>query len=318
MILLGDVLEQLRTLPDESVNCVVTSPPYWGLRDYGVDGQIGLEKTPAEYIARMVAVFEEVRRVLRKDGTCWVNLGDSYAGGGTIGRNDTSPEALARRAEKYGTGCGAGSWVGAYGTRGVAEGLKHKDLVGIPWRFAFALQDAGWYLRSEIIWSKPNPMPESVRDRPTKAHEQIFLLTRSAKYWYDADAIAEPAKETSLIRLAQDIENQNGSARVPGKTNGNMKAVGGETRNVRTVWEMATQPYKEAHFATFPPELPKRCILAGCPVGGVVLDPFLGSGTTAAVAIELGRKWIGIELNPQYAELARKRIANAQPALEVA
>lgn len=307
MILIGDVLEQLRTLPDESVNCVVTSPPYWGLRDYGVDGQIGLEKTPAEYIARMVAVFEEVRRVLRNDGTCWVNLGDSYAGSTAM---TTNAKALKG---KQGTSRGT---VGAIPTK--HHGVKPKDLVGIPWRFAFALQDAGWYLRSEIIWAKPNPMPESVRDRPTKAHEQIFLLTRSPKYWYDADAIAEPAKETSLIRLAQDIENQNGSARVPGKTNGNMKAVGGDTRNARTVWEIATQPYKEAHFATFPPELPKRCILAGCPVGGVVLDPFLGSGTTAAVAIELGRKWIGIELNPQYAELARKRIADAQPALEVA
>lgn len=303
MILLGDVLEQLRTLPDESVNCVVTSPPYWGLRDYGVDGQIGLEKTPAEYIARMVVVFEEVRRVLRKDGTCWVNLGDSYARSfaGCWG-NDTSPS----KRESHGH---------IQSRSKPPAGLKDKDLVGIPWRFAFALQDAGWYLRSEIIWAKPNPMPESVRDRPTKAHEQIFLLTKSAKYWYDADAIAEPA----LQPKGEPKETRQRKAVMLGQSGGHLGTNQGyETRNVRTVWEIATQPYKEAHFATFPPELPKRCILAGCPVGGVVLDPFLGSGTTAAVAIELGRKWIGIELNAQYAELARKRIADAQPALEVA
>lgn len=302
MILIGDVLEQLRTLPDESVNCVVTSPPYWGLRDYGVDGQIGLEKTPAEYIARMVAVFEEVRRVLRKDGTCWVNLGDSYAREG--GRTGGVPRHWDGRRDDPG---------GLHDRRALASdiGLKQKDLVGIPWRFAFALQDAGWYLRSEIIWAKPNPMPESVRDRPTKAHEQIFLLTRSAKYWYDADAIAEPT-----LYAGDDRGGRRDARR--GTICNSMSGVTGETRNARTVWEIATQPYKEAHFATFPPELPKRCILAGCPVGGVVLDPFLGSGTTAAVAIELGRKWIGIELNPQYAELARKRIADAQPALEVA
>lgn len=318
MILIGDVLDMLRTLPDESVNCVATSPPYFGLRDYGVDGQIGLEKTPAEFVAKMVEVFEEVRRVLRKDGTCWVNLGDSYNGTGDREPNIQSNGDMSYRA----------------GGKGMnVPGAKKKDLIGIPWRVAFALQDAGWYLRSEIIWAKPNPMPESVRDRPTKAHEQIFLLTKSPRYWYDADAIKEPASGTAHARG----NGVNPKAKLPGPNSRvHVSRVGSapksrqnesfsaavcglvDERNARTVWEVATQPYKEAHFATFPPEIPKRCILAGCPVGGVVLDPFLGSGTTAAVAIELGRKWLGIELNPQYAELARKRIGNAQPTLEVA
>jgi DNA modification methylase len=306
MIILGDVLETLRGMESESVNCIVTSPPYWGLRDYGHENQLGLEKTPQEFVAKMVEVFEECRRVLRKDGTCWVNLGDSYTSGNREGHG-------TRIGNKQETNTGAC----LHEVRvAMPEGLKPKDLVGIPWRVAFALQDAGWYLRSDIIWAKPNPMPESVTDRPTKSHEYIFLLTRSAKYWYDADAIAEPgqdwgSRDRTFSRHNAVAFREIGQTPHGGLTNGD--ASGG--RNARTVWTIATQPYKEAHFATFPEELPKRCILAGCPEGGTVLDPFAGSGTTIAVAIALGRKGIGIELNPEYAALARKRISGVTPGM---
>ena len=308
----GDCLTTLRSLPDGAARCCVTSPPYWGLRDYGVAGQLGLEPTPDAYVAGMVEVFREVRRVLRDDGTLWLNLGDSYAGGGTIGRNDTTQEALARRAEKYGTGTGSGSAVGASGTRKPVADLKPKDLIGIPWRVAFALQADGWYLRSDIIWAKPNPMPESVRDRPTKAHEYVFLLSKRERYYYDAAAIAEPATFPPPDGTARDSRKlaEIGSGRFDGgrKANGQGFYRQLDTRNARSVWTIATQPYHEAHFATFPEELPSRCIRAGSAPGDTVLDPFGGSGTTGAVATGLGRAAILCELNPAYIELARQRI----------
>ena len=270
-ILVGDVRERLAEIPDASVRCCVTSPPYWGLRDYGNDTQIGLEQSPDEYVEQLVAVFREVRRVLTDDGTLWLNLGDSYD--------------------------------------------SNKQLVGIPWRVAFALQADGWWLRQDIIWHKPNPMPESVTDRCTKAHEYVFLLTKSARYFYDAEAIAEPAAPSTVDRLTQpNISTQTGSTRVPGKTNGNMKAVGNvETRNRRSVWTITTKPFKGAHFAVMPEALVEPCILAGSEPGDLVLDPFTGSGTVAVVALRHGRRFIGCELNPEYAEIARQRIIDDAP-----
>jgi len=327
-IIQGDCIEGLRTLPNASVHCCVTSPPYWGLRDYGHDGQIGLESTPEAYVARMVEVFREVRRVLREDGTCWMNLGDSYTGAANSGganKNDGGPAVRVR---------------GLPGKAG--DGLKPKDLVGIPWRVAFALQADGWWLRQDIIWHKPNPMPESVRDRCTKAHEYVFLLTKSERYYYDAEAVSEPVSVSTTARLSQpSLPLQAGSDRVPGKTNGPMKAVGprfggnkfGDSddpkhatksgnvyqipdangrRNRRSVWTVTTKPYSGAHFAVMPADLVEPCIKAGCPEGGTVLDPFAGSGTTLAVAAELGRSGIGCELNPEYIELAEQRIAKSK------
>ncbi|MDO9131704.1 site-specific DNA-methyltransferase [Hydrogenophaga sp.] len=271
----GDCLESLKNLADCSVQTCVTSPPYFGLRDYGVDGQIGLEPTPDEFVAALVAVFREVRRVLRDDGTLWLNIGDSYAGSGGAG-SQYQPGGIAK------TGTNAPStWAAEYKTKPVTQrihGFKSKDLIGVPWMLAFALRADGWFLRQDIIWNKPHPMPESVKDRCTKAHEYVFLLSKSPKYFYDHDAVKE-------------------------------RSVDGSTkRNRRSVWTVATRPYKGAHFATFPPDLIEPCILAGCPEGGVVLDPFLGSGTTAAVALKHGRKAIGLELNPDYVELAIERI----------
>lgn len=317
----GDALTVLRSMPDESVQCCVTSPPYWGLRNYGVEGQLGLEKTPAEYVAKMVEVFREVRRVLKNDGTCWVNLGDTYASAWACNRRSQvgsgSPK-LEERMDRLG-------------------GLKEKDLVGIPWRFAFGVQDDGWWLRSDIIWDKPNCMPESVRDRPTRAHEYLFLLTKKERYYYDADAIKEPCTESTVERLSQDVENQIGSLRANGgaKTNGTMKAVGkidkqrGHSRrhdgfndrwdkmerseqcsgfrNKRDVWRIAPATYSDAHFAVMPAELANPCILAGSKPGDTILDPFGGSGTTAQVALETGRKAVLIELNPEYVELIKRR-----------
>lgn len=306
VIHIGDCLESLRAMPAESVQTCVTSPPYFGLRDYGMDGQIGLEATPDAFVARLVEVFREVRRVLRDDGTLWLNLGDSYAGGGTIGRNDAGRDIAGGGGNHLGSGN-----PGKQGVKKPVASLKPKDLIGIPWRVAFALQADGWYLRQDIIWHKPNPMPESVTDRCTKAHEYVFLLSKSARYYFDSEAIKEPSAESSVARLAQPtLDRQVGSSRVPGKTNGTMKAVGGDTRNRRSVWTVTTKPFKGAHFATFPPDLIEPCILAGAPVGGVVLDPFGGSGTTAGVAIKHGRRAMLCELNPEYAAMIPARIAS--------
>jgi len=323
----GDCIEVLRGMADASVHCCVTSPPYFGLRDYGCEGQIGLEPTPDEFVARLVDVFREVRRVLRDDGTLWLNLGDSYAAQGGAQVQGT----------KQTKGSQAGAWNGE--VRRPPIGIKPKDLIGIPWRVAFALQADGWYLRQDIIWAKPNPMPESVRDRCTKSHEYIFLLSKSERYYFDAESIAEPVATSTIERLAQPtLAQQAGSDRVPGKTNGAMKAVvnesarkalrsdiesrhrssipGGQslcaepsaTRNKRSVWTVTTKPFKEAHFATFPPDLIEPCILAGCPVGGLVLDPFGGAGTTGLVADRHGRNAALIELNPEYVTIAKRRI----------
>ncbi len=297
----GDCIEQMKLFPDESIDCCVTSPPYWGLRDYGHDEQIGLEETPEEYVAKMVAVFREVKRVLKPDGTLWLNLGDSYAreGGNTPG--------VSRHWDGRHLDPG-----GQHDKRPNASkiGLKQKDLVGIPWRVAFALQADGWYLRQDIIWHKPNPMPESVTDRCTKSHEYIFLMSKSAKYYYDADAIAEKQESTS--------KSFNGSKGNKSGANGDRNDSGRAGiertgfRNKRSVWTIATKPYSEAHFATFPEDLIEPCILAGCPEGGVVLDPFLGSGTTGVVAIKNNRQWVGCELNRDYIDIAEKRIEVVQ------
>jgi len=312
MILYGDCREVLPTLPESSVHCCVTSPPYFGLRDYGHLGQIGLEQTPDEYVAQMVAVFREVRRVLRDDGTLWLNLGDSYgAAGGDIftGFNERySGTGIDGKQTKMGDSAKA---AGAIARQ---TGLRPKNLLGIPWRVAFALQADGWYLRQDIIWHKPNPMPESVTDRCTKAHEYIFLLSKSARYWYDAKAVCEPVTrefwgETvgAPYMTAQDGRLDGGKRQGNGPMDG--------TRNRRSVWTVATQPYSGAHFAVFPPALIEPCILAGCPSGGTVLDPFFGSGTTGEVCNRLGRKWIGIELNEDYAPLQQQRTSQGGLAL---
>ncbi len=422
----GNCIEVLKDFPDESIDCVVTSPPYWGLRDYNEEEQLGLEETPEEFVANLVKVFSEVKRVLKSSGTVWLNLGDSYAMSSMRGKNSEFKGMIDQSKQGI---------VGV--NKKIPQGLKAKDLVGIPWRVALALQSDGWYLRQDIIWHKPNPMPESVQDRCTKSHEYIFLLTKSPKYFYDIDAVREPFNIGALKRIDQNIKKQIGSKRGNGglKPNGNMKAVGdqekgankksvwktkygsveneskhrqgmhkqrGESvivtrkelpeqkefvdfirkksnakklsedsgvklskvehwfrydesgfaypsiedwdkireylddwskefisidtkmtelethldsinnnpkgKNKRSVWKITTKPYKEAHFATFPIELPITCIKAGCPEGGIVLDPFFGSGTTGLAAQELHRHWVGIELNPEYIEIANRRV----------
>ena len=320
MIYCGNSAETIASWPDECVDCCVTSPPYYGLRDYGAEGQIGLEPTPEEYISRLVGVFRQVRRVLKPSGTLWVNIGDSYAGSGKgAWKNKTAQKEV---------------YVPDPGDKVVRipkvwAGIKSKDLIGIPWMLAFALRADGWYLRQDIIWSKPNPMPESVTDRCCKSHEYIFMLSKSARYYFDADAIKQPAKPSTLTRVAQDVEHQAVSAR-------RMKAViGGRKRqranesldssdpmfrhnshreyeytdrvNKRSVWEVATTPFHGAHFAVYPEALIVDCIKAGCPENGVVLDPFMGAGTTALVAKKLNRHFVGVELNPANVELAYRR-----------
>jgi site-specific DNA-methyltransferase (cytosine-N4-specific) len=367
----GDVRDVLPTLPADSVDCIVTSPPYWGLRDYGTatwiggdeacahakprspkmgtrstlhggienillaqegvanayrdtcpecgairqDGQLGLEATPEQYVANLVGVFRELRRVLQPSGTCWLNLGDSYAANQrqtqtvVAASNGKTRDEMGRRerAEAGGTG-----WQDL--ERRVPSGLKPKDLVGIPWRVAFALQADGWWLRSDIIWSKPNPMPESVTDRPTKAHEYLFLLTKSAGYYYDADAVREAAiYEGTVVKASNPDTAKNGQKGTYGATAFGFTqhdTVVGAGRNLRSVWSIATRPYPGAHFAVFPPELPERCIKAGSPELGTVLDPFAGSGTVGLVANRLSRRAILIDLNPAYLEQQMKR--NAQ------
>jgi DNA modification methylase len=304
----GDCIEVMRGLPDcLQVHTCVTSPPYFGLRDYGHAGQIGLEPTPDEYVAKMVEVFREVRRVLRDDGTVWLNLGDSYANNGVADPSSVGGFTGERiRAGKKGTMDSR--------PRKIPEGLKQKDLIGIPWRVAFALQADGWYLRSDIIWHKPNPMPESVTDRPTKAHEYIFLLSKSPRYYYDAAAIYEPAVSEGPRgwNLLNDTEKgpNGGNDRWRGERALDWAEKG---RNRRTVWTVATMPFSGAHFATFPPALIEPCILAGCPGGGTVLDPFGGAGTTGLVADRLQRNALLIELNPEYAEMAKHRITGDAP-----
>jgi len=323
----GNVLDILPTLEAGSVNCVVTSPPYWGLRDYGTDGQFGLEPTPELYVANMVAVFREVRRILRDDGTLWLNLGDSYASTPPGNGKGFTPETTGlhggRNSARYQKTMDSGA-----GTKRntIVAGLKPKDLVGIPWTVALALRDDGWYLRSDIIWAKTSCMPESVRDRCTSSHEYLFMLTKKARYYYDSDAIAEPTDGRSW----HDVT---GSPRtdVPGQTkqdgHGRRHAGFNEryfsgpppaTRNKRDVWTIATQPYPEAHFATYPEKLVEPCVLAGRPVGGTVADFFAGSGTTGVVACRLGRNFVGIELNPEYAEMAERRIAPHRDQMQLA
>lgn len=337
MIVQANMREGL-PLAGDSVHCVVTSPPYWGLRDYGHAGQIGLESTPEEYTATMVDVFQEVRRVLRPDGVCWLNLGDTYAtGAGKVGECPGGGAQGEHWRDGY-RGHRAPSGKNAPAQRAMGPtvqpnrlplaGLKPKDLVGIPWRVAFALQAAGWYLRADVIWHKPNPMPESVQDRPSKAHEYIFLLTKSADYFYDWAAIQEPGSMAHSVPSADKTRPTTTPGKPPhsglDKQRGHKRTHEGfrdrldsmskaeqcaAPRRKRSVWTVATIPYAGAHFATFPEKLIEPCILAGCPEGGIVLDPFFGSGTTGAVAERLGRRWIGCELNPDYIALARHRTA---------
>ncbi|KQV66619.1 site-specific DNA-methyltransferase [Caulobacter sp. Root343] len=342
-ILVGDCLAQLRALPSNSVHTCICSPPYFRLRDYDVKGQIGLERTPAAYIKKLVAVFREVRRVLRKDGTLWVNIGDSYVSvGGTAGRQTGQKFADRRRGKED---ICKGARIKTASRKGA--GLKPKDLIGIPWMLAFALREDGWFLRQDIIWNKPNPMPESVEDRCTKSHEYIFLLSKSRRYYFDAGAIAEPittdpkeryeqrarvtgrGEQAAAAARGQDRDKSGGFpprrrsgnlARKPGAARGCPDGTGanvcgsipweGSERNKRSVWTVASKPLKVAHFAAYPPELITPCVLAGSPRGGVVLDPFGGAGTTALVAERLGRDSILIELNPDYAAMAQRRLKN--------
>lgn len=409
-ILIGDVREQLKLLADESVHCVVTSPPYFGLRDYGMDGQIGLEASPAEFLATMVDVFREVRRVLRSDGTCWVNMGDSYAGSwGAQGRPQGDGQMAGRSVTSARQIAAHPRFEGNTGTVGKEWNLKPKDKMLIPHRLAIALCDDGWYVRDDIVWAKPNPMPESIRDRCTKAHEYVFQLAKSARYYYDFAAMQEPSSDGTHARLPgnarpakgaqayldgaeehrtkegllayaerqrakyktpdgwdttkgegghgsfhregreagrvgyehkpshNSTESRKSRARDDSKSaptserNGIRKladpgsgtknnesfdaamAVMPETRNKRSVWTVATAPFSEAHFATFPPALIEPCILAGCPQGGVVLDPFAGAFTTALVCERLQRDSIAIELNPAYVEIGKRRLLQESP-----
>lgn len=307
-LIIGDCVNSMKSMPEQSVNCCVTSPPYFGLRDYGVDGQIGLEETPEQYVAKMVEVFREVRRVLRDDGTLWLNIGDSYA--------RQAGDDSKKDPKSINTGYSAVVAGGAAkkGNNRPPAGCKPKDLIGIPWMLAFALRADGWYLRQEIIWHKPNPMPESVKDRCTKAHEQIFLLSKSPRYYFDSEAMREPSNGWPIggakTRGKTGYASASGAGKAPQRDAYGGLGGDGETRNRRSVWSVATSPYKGAHFATFPPALIEPCILAGCPEGGVVLDPFGGSGTTAGVAVAHSRNAIICELNPDYGLLSQERVAS--------
>lgn len=301
MILRGDCLETLKTLPKESVQTCVTSPPYWGLRDYGCDGQLGLENSPEQFVENLVQVFREVHRLLKKDGTLWLNLGDSYAAS-AYGDKRTDYS----KSPKQATNKGAINY-----HRKLNHGLKNKDLVGIPWRVAFALQADGWYLRQDIIWHKPNPMPESVRDRCTKAHEYIFLLSKSPKYYFDQEAIKEPAVHAGRIIKATGKASKNAQAGFGSDTKKGFTerdTLVRATRIKRSVWTVTTKPFKGAHFATFPVDLIEPCILAGSRPQDTVLDPFFGAGTVGVASKKHGRNFIGCELNPEYADIAEKRI----------
>lgn len=329
-ILTGDALETLRQLPDCCCSTCVTSPPYYGLRNYGENGQIGLEETPSEYIDKLVEVFREVRRVLKDDGTLWLNIGDSYAGSGKGRNKDGSFNEKAEHIQSTGQ---RDSLIRR--TLSKADSYKRKDLIGIPWLLAFALRADGWYLRADIIWQKPNAMPESVKDRPTRAHEYIFLLSKSEHYHYDAEAVREPAvgfynaapagsKGTGKPNARRRGNSRtfrgggvythdqaaDNSAKVERQSHGLIPNETGK-RNRRSVWTVATRPYKGAHFATFPEELVRPCVLAGSKLGDTVLDPFSGSGTTGTVAIQEGRDYIGIEINPVYSKMSEQRLCEA-------
>lgn len=291
-VYVGNVLDRLKDIPEKSINTVITSPPYWGLRDYGEGDQLGLEETPEEFAENLVKVFREVKRVLRDDGTVWLNLGDSYSSGG---RTTTTNQSL-RGDKNYGV------------TRPKPnKNIKPKDLIGIPWRVAFALQQDGWYLRQDIIWHKPNPMPESVKDRCTKAHEYIFLLSKNVKYYFDNEAIKEDAKYPQGPNSPKNIKKGVGNFGMD--TREGLSKIGAlSKKNKRSVWTVTTKPFKDAHFATYPKDLIEPCILAGCPENGTVLDPFGGSGTTCIVSEENKRNSIMVELNPDYVEIAKNRI----------
>lgn len=309
----GDSLEVLKTFEDNSIDCCVTSPPYYALRDYGVDGQIGLEDSPEEYIKRLTEVFMEVNRVLKPNGTLWLNIGDSY-NGNKVGNTEVVKNKKVSESN--------------YFHKKLWSGAKPKDLIGIPWMLAFSLRNAGWYLRQDIIWHKPNPMPESVKDRCTKSHEYIFLMTKSQKYYFDYEAIREQANPNYISKNIRCGGNKYGDKNGHNAQiySGNVyeqkkkdKIQGGAyyVRNKRDVWSINVKPNKEAHFATYPPELVSNCIIAGCPEGGVVLDPFIGSGTTGIVANKLGRHYVGIELNPEYVKMAERRIGFEKTQLKL-
>ncbi|MFE9127041.1 DNA-methyltransferase [Streptomyces sp. NPDC007148] len=303
-LLLGDALEASRTLPASSIDCIVTSPPYYGLRDYGAEGQYGLEASPAEYVETMRQLFAEARRVLADDGTLWLNLGDSYA-------TQRSGDGTTKRSDK----------MGAAAAGPVSRPTNAKNLLGIPWRVAFALQDDGWILRNEIIWHKPNAMPESIKDRLSTRHEHLFLFAKASRYSFDLDAIREPHTMRPQRRPRGHKERQKLGI-LPAQTHSTSQrdepGVDGHPlgRNPGDVWSIPTRPYPAAHFAVFPIDLPRRCIQAGCRPGGTVLDPFSGSGTTGAAARQLGRKYVGIDLNPAYHDLARDRFAQGVLDLE--
>jgi len=294
-VLVGNALDALKNLPDDSVQTVVTSPPYWGLRDYGNDEQLGLEKSPLDFIENLCKVFDEVWRVLKDDGTLWLNIGDTYVGTGSKGDAKDPKYADGRNGQEV-------------ALNNKISGLKTKELIGVPWRVAFALQARGWYLRQDIIWAKSNPMPESVRDRCTKSHEYIFLMTKNPKYFYDHEAIKEDAVTTPKAR------DKNGEGYQADYAGGDRFSPGERVfgadgkRNKRDVWNVPVRPYEEAHFAVYPPDLIEPCILAGSKEGDTVLDPFSGSGTTGEVALKHNRNYIGLELNPEYAEISRKRL----------
>lgn len=326
-VYLGDALETIKTFPDNSIDCVVTSPPYYALRDYGIDGQIGLEETPEAYIQRLVDLFHEIKRTLKDEGTLWVNIGDSYYGGGwrNAAFNEHSGDI---QKGSLGTHCGDSM----PNLKGGYNDIKDKDLIGIPWMLAFALRADGWYLRQDIIWHKPNPMPESVTDRCVKNHEYIFLLSKSKRYYFDHEAIMEEAVTQVDPRIGKRIEydgkrdgekgkgqrafvalrygNGTKQERTQDKGSNMVLKDGVVVRNKRDVWTVNVKPTKEAHFATYPEKLIIPCILAGCPEGGVVLDPFMGSGTTGIVARKLNRQFVGIEINPDYQRMAERRIFN--------
>ena len=291
----GDALEVLQTMEDEMVQTIITSPPYYGLRDYGIDGQLGLEDAPEEYIEKLVSIFREARRVLKKNGTLWLNLGDSYWHN--------------RSNNGVGGGHGKGQSKNSFRCGGKSHSyLKPKDLIGIPWRVALALQQDGWYLRSDIIWHKPNTMPESVMDRPTKSHEHIFLFSKSQRYYYNCDAIKEPCVQGDTKTRNRDGNKLNST---PGRTQmGGLTKNNYEKKNKRDVWSIPTSPFKDAHFAVFPVELIEPCILAGSSKGDIVLDLFLGSGTTAIASMKNDREFIGIEIKQEYIEIAKTRVAN--------